>query len=270
MHIRTNTHTTHSVEIDGLDVPLDWRPYDEQSILAHREADRLFVAYLVHDTDGSSNPMENGDCQGTIITHRTGHRGLISDNEQDLYAALGLSGGRWSDPFPNIDHAFAVEPYIDHRGLRQTTITLRDIAAARLFEHLKNDDALLADWVAKFYGEEHDILSRMDTFWDSISMVTALKRDLLDGDGDLNDEVELGANALFVKRWREVVGPFTVTMNYSGYNDTTITPTEWDGDHDDLPNCVWVADPGAIENILASVRPDNVEVKQVVPYPAGL
>ena len=57
---------------------------------------------------------------------------------------------------------------------------------------------------------------------------------------------------LYPSYWRQIAGPFVVPMAYSSERgSTSILSADWDGDTEDLPNCIWVADKGAIENIRA-------------------
>jgi hypothetical protein len=98
MRIKTRTHTSHSVCIDDMEVPLEHLPDNEDAILAERVGDKLVVAYLVHD-DFPSNPMKDYDCQGNLYTMpRRYGGGVITDDASEVYRNLCLTGGNYSYP----------------------------------------------------------------------------------------------------------------------------------------------------------------------------
>ena len=73
------------------------------------------------------------------------------------------------------------------------------------------------------------------------------------------NECDLGdwAVDLYPEHWQDIAGPYVVPVSYwAERGETMCSPTTWDGDPDNLPDGVWVADKEAIENI--------------TPYPAGV
>lgn len=70
---------------------------------------------------------------------------------------------------------------------------------------------------------------------------------------DPERDVETLSALLYQQHWKAVVGPYVVPLSYCdaahGPGTMTCSPTTWDGDPDDLPDGVWVADSGAQENI---------------------
>lgn len=264
MRIRTRTHTSNSIEIDGIEVPVEFAPYYEDYVLAERVGDKMVVAYLVHDTD-ASNPLENGDANGDIYTmpQRYGG-GYISDNAEEIYRQLCVNGGRWSDPEPDIDGGF----YLQEGG---DFVSCRDLAADQVYEELLKDSEEVADYFHREGMPALGLKSRYVHWLKSKEGKDLIFRDLLDVNGFFSERVEAVAREMFRKHWKRFVGPYVVPMYYSAERGScSIGFSEWDGDWDDLPNCIWVADKLAIENIDGSCRPDNVEIKQVEPYPADV
>lgn len=264
MRIKTRTHTSHSVCIDDMEVPLEHPPYHEDAILAERVGDKLVVAYLVHD-DFPSNPMKDYDCQGNLYTMpRRYGGGVITDDASEIYRNLRLNGGRWSDPEPRIDCGF---PLVDGGPL----VSCRELAASEIYTELIKDPREMPDFFDALGLPRLGIASRYVHWLKSDEGKEVTLRDLNDYNTFFYERVEQRARELFAKHWKRIVGPYVVPMYYHDERgSTSIGFSEWDGDHDDLPNAIWVADKGAIENIDATARPDNVEVKQVEPYPASV
>lgn len=77
------------------------------------------------------------------------------------------------------------------------------------------------------------------------------------------DKIEQEAVALYPKYWRKLADPYVVPMRYDDYRSggIRICVDEWDGESDNLPNCLWVPDAGCIENIECSTLPEGVEIK---------
>jgi len=263
MRIRTRTHTSNSIEIDGIEVPVEFAPYYEDYVLAERVGDKMVVAYLVHDTD-ARNPLRDGDANGDIYTmpQRYGG-GSITDDSSEIYSHLCVNGGRWSDPEPDIDCLFHTG---EDPGAGKTTC--RDLAAMQVYEELLKDPEEVADFFHKEGMPALGLKSRYVHWLKSKEGECRMLRDLLDVNGFFSERVEEAARELFRKHWKRIVGPYVVPMYYHDERGScSISFSEWDGDWDDLPNCIWVADKLAIENIDASCHPDNVEIKQVEPYP---
>lgn len=263
MRIRTRTHTSNSIEIDGIEVPVEFAPYYEDYVLAERVGDKMVVAYLVHDED-PLNPLENSDANGNIYTmpQRYGG-GSITDDSSEIYSHLCVKGGRWSDPEPDIDYPFHTE---EDPGAGKTTC--RDLAAEQVYEELLKDPEEVADYFRREGMPALGLKSRYVHWLKSKEGKDLILRDLLDETGVFSERVEEAARELFRKHWKRIVGPYVVPMSYHAERGgCSISFSEWDGDWEDLPNCIWVADKLAIENIDASCHPDNVEIKQVEPYP---
>lgn len=266
MRIRTRTHTSNSIEIDGLEVPVEYAPYYEDFVLAERVGDKLVVAYLVHDTD-ASNPLEDCDANGDVYTmpSRYGH-GYISDNASAIYSQLCVNGGRWSDPEPDIDCGFRLYDSTD-----SPLTSCRDLAAEQVYEELLKDPEEVAYYFRREGMPALGLKSRYVHWLKSKEGKDLILRDLLDETGVFSERVEEAARELFRKHWKRIVGPYVVPMSYHAERGScSISFSEWDGDWEDLPNCIWVADKLAIENIDASCHPDNVKIKQVEPYPAAV
>lgn len=260
---RTRTRTTHSAEIDGAEVELTFAPYYEDDILAERVGDQLVVAYLVQDSD-PQNPMTDGDYQGNIYTEssRGWGGGSITDNDSELQSALGVDGyGN-----PDIDNMFACEPYISWTGLQVARACLRDIAAKQYLETVGADYNLIDGWL-----DQRDLeLDEGETLDQAFNeRRNEIWQDLEDPNGVYCDEVEKLATELYPQYWQQIAGPFVVPLDYCSSNHgpgtASFSVTSWDGDPEDLPSGVWVADKGAIDNI--TPYPPGVSLKQVVNWP---
>lgn len=251
MRIRTNIHRTSTLTCDEGEVELEFEPYNDDSVLVHREGDKLVVAYLVLDEDaGSSNPMDNC-ASGNLYTKApySARDSCITDNDPEFYAALGL------DRYGSINSDYAIE--ID--GCVQS---LWDHAADIVFadlcdEHLCN--AIV--WCNKYYSgmdltdEEVTALGEFNVNGPECDAYKArfkeqLLNDLRDGSGYHSDLVASELAKLFQQHWERIVGPYVVPVaSFGGSCGQGYTPTGWDGDVDDLPDGVWVADTDAISNI---------------------
>lgn len=236
----TRTHrTTCSVDIEGIDVELEFDPASDYAILFERVNCTLVVAYLVHD-DCPPNPMKEYDCMGSFYT-RNGR--VITDDTEELYRTLGLDNHGDVD----IDAEFeAPEPWLDHNSILQVKTTLRDISADRYIEIVKGDLDLQSQFleytgVELVEGEDYQI------------NLKELRRDLVDCNGLFSDEVEKLADEIFPEFWKRLADPYAVPARYDDYRSggTQIGTATWDGDVDDVPNAVWVADAAAQENLPA-------------------
>ena len=255
MRFKTHSHRTHSLTTgDGQEVELGHGPYCENDILAEVVGDKLVVAYLVQD-DNPENPMTESDGQGVLYTlpSRGWGGGSITDNAGGIYSALGCDGYGGVD----IDKTFACELGIAYPGTQQPRhLCLRDIAAIQFLAKIGADHGMIAQW---FYqmdmkldeGETFDeaFQTHHDDIW----------RDLEDSDGVFCSEVESLATSLYHDYWQQIAGPFVVPCDYCSSNHgpgtASLSVTSWDGDPDDLPNALWVADECAIENLEASALP---------------
>lgn len=261
--IRTSRHVTHGATIDGVNVDLTFEPNYEGHILAERVGDKLVVAYLVQDSD-PENPQTAGDANGDIYTRSTRGwgGGSISDNDSEIESALGVDGYG----SPDIDKLFACEPYIDWKGILQKQRCLRDIAALKMLEDMSSDFDKIEEWLIL----EDLVLESGETYDQAFNeQRNEIWCNLEDCNGHFCDEVEELAVKLYPDYWQQIAGPFVVPLDYCGSNHgpgtMSINPTTWDGDPDDLPTGIWVADKGAIDNI--TPYPPGVSMKQVQPYP---
>lgn len=63
---------------------------------------------------------------------------------------------------------------------------------------------------------------------------------------DSAEDVEVLAHSLYSEHWQAIVGPFVVPAYYHAERGRVICrATSWDGDPDELPDGLWVADEGA-------------------------
>lgn len=243
---RSHSRSVNYIEFEGESVELLHEPYSDA--LVKQVGDKLIVAYLVQDSNYDS-PLESGCANGGIYTHsRRG--GYTTDNNSKFYAALGLDIYGEVD----IDEPFSCTPYIDRNGIQQNQKSLRDRAADIWFAKIREDNELMTRWLES-QGADADTEITDDVLRD-------LQRDLEDCNGEFWEEVQDGAVELFPKYMHEIIGAYTVPIHLhqerGGCNCGTTT---WDGDTDDLPDGVWVADKDAIDNIVA--YPPGVAVDQI-------
>lgn len=240
--IRTTTKTVTTAKFDDYEVELYHKPYEgyDESIFAERVGDTLIVAYLVHDDDAyHANPME-GCAQGNIYTKPCRYGGgIITDDEHELRRALRLN----NYDAPDIDYEF-------------NGTTLRDLAADEMVARVSKDDDLASKW--------SDYLDEKVEEGDPIVVDSIeLRKDLMDCNGCFSEEVEELAVEMYSKHWEAIVGPYVVPISHhSERGSTMMAATDWDGDPDDLPDGVWVADDDAIENICHCL-PQGWEVGQI-------
>ena len=65
---------------------------------------------------------------------------------------------------------------------------------------------------------------------------------------------ERNCQKLYTEHWRELVGPFVVPVSVNDERGSVrVFVTSWDGDSEELPDGIWVADDDAIEEIRARV-----------------
>ena len=90
-----------------------------------------------------------------------------------------------------------------------------------------------------------------------------------------DDEIEAKAFELYPKFWRDIAGPYVVPVQYLSQSYDIIRPTSWDGNVNRLPDGVWVADEGAIENMVstetvAGAPQDSLLPELAVQYAKGV
>lgn len=256
MRIRSHTtHThTHTLTTDNdIDLELTFEPVGDP--LVHQVGNKISVAYMVQD-DSASNPMTERDGQGKLYTRSQRYGGgVITDNDSEFYFALGLdSGGNIG-----IGREFPADaPWIDHNGSLQTRTTLRDLAADEFLLKFKGDPGRQQLWLEHLNttlveGKDYDI------------DLKALHRDLVDCDGYFWEEIDDLAVSLYPKYWERIAGFGVVPVDYCesnhGPGTTSVGTTTWNGDIDDFPTGVWVADDDVMGNLVA--YPPGVEVGQI-------
>lgn len=261
MRVKTHRHVTHSVDYEDQELELDFAPCGDD-ILIERVGDKLVVAYLVQDSD-PCNPMEDFDAQGNFYTMPSRYGGgSITDDASEIYSALGVSGYGEVD----IDDVFYCDPYIDWKGVQQKAHSLRDIAAREFLDKFGQDVDLISQ-ALEGLGLELAEGETLDQAFQTHK--NEIWGDLEDSNGVFCEEVEGRAIEMYPEYWQKIAGPFTVPCNYCSNNHgpgtTSLSTTTWDGDPDDLPNAIWVADKNAIDNI--TPYPAGVGMKQVTPYP---
>lgn len=249
--IRRNTTTTITATLpDDLgEVELEYEPHDEDNILAERVGDKLVIAYLVQDQDPSVNPLKYHDCQGDLYTKTpySARDGVITDNDSEFYRALGLDSGGDIDADRDIT-VNGVTDSLWNFAAEAVWLALDEgqLANQLLACHRWPDIDLTAEQVEKLENEpSRQMLTHL-----RLQHGVALMADLKHPNGYHCDLVWDRVASLYEDHWQEIAGPLVVPVecnrgNYaSSYNVTT-----WDGDTDDLPDGVWVADKGATENI---------------------
>lgn len=255
MRVRSRNHTTHTLTTDNdIDLELTFEPVGDP--LVHQVGNKIAVAYMVQD-DSPSNPMTSNDGEGTLYTRSRGYGGgVITDNDSEFYGALGLDHYGAVD----IDKEFqATESWIDCNGILQTKTTLRDLAADEFVAGFDANEDFKQRWVEHVEG---DVLVEGQDY--TIDMV-ALRRDLLDDSGCFYSEMDTLALSLYPKYWQRIAGFGVVPVDYCesnhGPGTTSVGTTTWDGDVDDLPTGVWVADDDVMGNLVA--YPPGVEGGQI-------
>jgi len=263
MQIRTRSywHKSATIDIDDETIELEFAALECHSGLAEKIGNMLVVAYLVDD-DSPPNPMKDYDGQGDLYTDGQGH--VITDNPYEIKRQLRLRGGRWSEDQPELDHEFKLDG---------VTTTLWDLAADEYMGRLRKDQDLLEQWV-KFKQREEGLDDELvegrlyPVDWEE------LRRDLSDVNGVYCDEVEELAIDLYSKHWESMVGPFVIPVNYChsnhGPGTTSIGVDNWDGDWQDPPNAVWVADKCAEQNIVGPGMSDADIRKSATEYAEGV
>lgn len=268
MQIRNVTtrrsYLTFEHEGEEVELGLAWAPEGYRDPLVAAQGDTAVVAYLVYDQD-PCNPMKDSDCQGDLYTNS--REGVITDDESSLLGALCLNGGRWGGPEVDIDRVFPVEPYTDPFGHQFKKDCLWDMAARNLFEVAMSDP----DYVEEFFEHLDWELEEGETMEQAVAVLvrdpefrTQVYRNLHDCNGLWSEKVETLAVELYSEHWQKLAGPFVVPVNYCarvhGPGTTSIGVDSWDGDPNEPPNAVWVADKGAEDNIRATCCPEGVQI----------
>ena len=237
MKYSTRTIQQHTLALDDdNDVDLEFAPSDEDHILVHQVQDKMVVAYLTRDDD-SENPLTSSDCQGNI--YLSNERNCIWHDPDEVRKALGCTD-QWGDTVPDIEQEFSLDG---------VAVTLKDLAVDKYLasrDIINIIDAYFEDTDTEFEdGETYEMAYQ--------SEFTSIRQWAY----DLDAVWEL-AYELYAEHWQKLAGPFVVPIQYQGIGGGCYTayvyPTDWDGDYDDLPDGVWVADKGAMENIMWDFR----------------
>lgn len=238
-------HRKTTYVLDGYSVELDFEPYgaDYGGLIIEEVGDRLLVAYLVLD-ETPINPMKDYDSEGVLYTR---DRGVVTDDAREVYFALGL------DSYGDVD--------VDREFVLQggaTVVTLRSLAVKLTCSRVLANTELQRRWFEYTYGEsfvEGQVYS-VDA--------KALMSDLVTDYGVFHSEVDELAISLYSQHWQAIAGPYVVPVYYCpsshGPGTTTISIANWDGDLDDIPTGVWVADAGMVENIESQTLPEGVSI----------
>lgn len=237
--IRFHSRTAYCLDTDEGDVEITFRPYCEDDVLVKRIDDVLVVAYLVHDDDCDS-PLTSSNCQGNIWSR---NQRLRIDDEIEVRAALGLdSGGRWAfeDDVPSLGASLGTLARENIFNQVNVTPEMQDAWFSSMEMDPPEDDSWkqqpLADWPTGLY---------------------ALRAEIEDAWGHFAQAVEREVDRLGQKHWRELADPYVVPLAFS--HDGRCWPTTWDGDEDDMPDGVWVADAGARSNLPEPDAPEFAE-----------
>lgn len=229
MKYRTRTIQQHTLTLDdSTDVDLEFAPSDEDHIFVHQVQDKMVVAYLTRD-DYSENPLTSSDCQGNI--YLSSDRNCIWNNPDKVRSTLGLGGD-----LPDIEQEFSLDG---------VAVTLKDLAVDKYLasrDIIGIIDAYFEDTDTEFdEGETYEM-----AYQSEFTSIRQWAYDL--------DDVEELAYELYAEHWQKMAGPFVVPIRYQGIGGGCYTAytntTGWDGDYDDLPDGVWVADEGAVENVM--------------------
>ena len=224
-------HVTTDYLSDGTNefpIPYENQGVEDDSVKVEVRGDRAVLSYITGDDDsGHLNPLEDGTANGAIYLSR--ERNCIWTDEGEVKKALFVTG-RWSD-----------EPDIDAGIIGKGGITPRDLAI-------------------KEYLDETPIIQLVDTWMEDRSMEFDDGESYEDCLANCRMEIEEWASSLevveekahkkFAEFWQDIVGPFAIPISYHSHYETSISVDSWDGDADNLPDGVWVADDLAIENIL--------------------
>lgn len=202
---------------------------------------KIVAGYLVRDED-AENPMNDCDTMGDFYLYN--ERNSIWNKPKEFQRELELDGDRWGDPSPDpspdLDQWFTTS-----KGVSTTLWTL---AAKAEFAFVKADYDLMSEALEEFSIEPEEGQTIEQTFSKHSARIL---KGMIDHDSFRYDETETRALALYAKHWKELAGHFVIPINYSSERgSTSIGVTEWDGDYDDPPDGVWVANEYAIENIL--------------------
>lgn len=236
---RRSSHHTIEVSDDDFEAELviDFEPCSDP--LVEVRENKIVAAFLVHDSDAGDSPMEDGCAMGDLYTKRpySARDQRVTDNDSELLGALGLD----SYGAPDIDLTFKV-------GGEKTT--LRDLAVIEVLAKIITDGDMQAVWMDYTLDGNEEGVSFEEWLKTEIDLrMYELTRDLEDSNGCFSEEVGSIAFGLYPKHWEAIAGPYVVPVA-AGLNN--YWPTSWDGDVDDLPDGVWVADKDSEENIKAS------------------
>jgi hypothetical protein len=238
MRVKTVTRRTIVAEVPEIgELQLEFEPESYTEPLVERVGNTVIVGYLTRDNDAGDSPLDEDCANGAI--YLAGNHNSLWEDETQVRRELCCQDGRWSGENPDIDRQFTLDD--------GSLVTLREMAADIILKEVNQDLGLQEDFV-KHLGFDLD----EDETWQEAfkSLWKEVDQDLLDDNGMMSEQVEKAAFELYAEHWPKLAGPFVVPISYQSYNETIIRPTTWDGDPENLPGGVWVADADAIDNSL--------------------
>jgi hypothetical protein len=185
-----------------------------------------------------------------ISIEQVGHKLVVG------YLSLDDSG----HPNPMEDHDCQGNIYLT----RERNSIFTNAAEVHRALQLNGEDDPDIDVGFEYEGEHVTLRELAERDFISMEPHTGLQRaEDPDGfDDEHGDTIAEMAADLYPKHWRAIVGPYVVPIAYDSERGCTlIRPTDWDGDPNDLPEGVWVADKDAQENIDAAALPAGVEIR---------
>lgn len=237
--------TTHEFEVPFQ--PIEW--FD---VLIHREGNKAVVAYLVQD-ECPGNPMKEFDGQGVIYTG--GRNDDITDDRSAMLDALELG----SDGEIDWDKMLTLEG--KHCTLAEHVVDKvfndLDVEETRcvLVWQYRYGSLDLSD--SEFNELDENTMSDERIFELKMTHRDDIISDLLDPSGYHSDLMGRAITDLYAKHWQKIVGPWVLPIYYhSERGDTRICLTTWDGDTDELPDGVWIADRNVIGNLPDPTHPE--------------
>lgn len=170
MRNRTRTHTSHSIEIDGIEVPVEYAPYYEDYVLAERVGDKLVVAYLVHDYDYRDIEDMLGDGMGKLLSF---HRHAPGEQHAEALEALGKTGdvdkdldSVWNDHFDEAIERYikaVLQSYSVDEIVERLASEYPSVDAENLLDELENDCRSNDPGNVVFYSTMEEVL---ETMWE--------------------------------------------------------------------------------------------------------
>ena len=231
-----------TVTVDNSEAELQFTAEDYGPELLHQDGNWLVVGYISHDDDPSFNPLTDSDCQGNLYHS---DRGYQHYDPSEILSHLRIVD---SDGVPEEDVLVTIDNHTD---------TLIGHVKYMIMASYQDDVGQVADWFENQQFEDAQLAgwARPDGTVDYAAVLTDCGQDIVNEidnwvySGIFYEKVPEMLKALYKANWKQIVSPFVVPVEYSAYQETRVYVTTWDGDTDELPNAIWVADTGAEENI---------------------